>query len=77
MAVVRGLVLPALPINLPEFLAEIEEAYVAEALAQVDDSRKEAAALLGFNRTTFVMKLRRTEGNTTRRNTGGYRKRSA
>jgi DNA-binding NtrC family response regulator len=75
MPIVRDIQLPPLPIDLPQFLAAIEEAYIAEALAAVGNSRKEAAALLGINRTTFVMKMRRAEGQTTRRNTGrgGYK----
>jgi DNA-binding NtrC family response regulator len=77
MPVVRDIQLPPLPIDLPEFLAAIEEAYVGEALAAVDDVRKEAAALLGFKRSTFVMKLKRMNSSeTTRRNTGHYPRRA-
>lgn len=69
MPVVRNIELPPLPIGLPELLAEIEAAYINEALLKTAGERKGAAALLGFKRTALVEKLRR-RGQTTRRNTG-------
>jgi len=68
MPIVRDIQFPALPIDLPEFLAAIEEAYIHEALTSTDN-KKDAAALIGLRRTTLVEKLKR-RGTVSRRNTG-------
>jgi sigma-54 dependent transcriptional regulator, flagellar regulatory protein len=49
----------ALPVNLPVLLRQLEEAYIAKALARTGGNKKEAARLLGMGRTTLVEKLRR------------------
>jgi sigma-54 specific flagellar transcriptional regulator A len=54
----------ALPVNLPVLLRELEEAYIAKALAQSGGNKKEAARLLGMGRTTLVEKLRRRNADT-------------
>jgi sigma-54 specific flagellar transcriptional regulator A len=54
----------ALPVNLPVLLRELEEAYIAKALAQTGGNKKEAARLLGMGRTTLVEKLRRRNSDT-------------
>jgi sigma-54 specific flagellar transcriptional regulator A len=53
-----------LPVNLPVLLRELEEAYIAQALAQSGGNKKEAARLLGMGRTTLVEKLRRRNADT-------------
>jgi sigma-54 specific flagellar transcriptional regulator A len=53
---------PMLPINLPDVLKRLEDAYIAAALKQANGSRKNAAELLGLGRTTLVEKLRRRRG---------------
>jgi sigma-54 dependent transcriptional regulator, flagellar regulatory protein len=53
-----------LPVNLPVLLRELEEAYIAQALAQSGGNKKEAARLLGMGRTTLVEKLRRRNAET-------------
>jgi sigma-54 specific flagellar transcriptional regulator A len=53
-----------LPVNLPGLLRELEEAYIAKALAQTGGNKKEAAQLLGMGRTTLVEKLRRRNADT-------------
>jgi DNA-binding NtrC family response regulator len=53
-----------LPVNLPSLLRELEEAYIAKALAQTGGNKKEAARLLGMGRTTLVEKLRRRNSDT-------------
>ena len=58
MPIVRDIQLPPLPIDLPEFLAVIEEAYIEEALEAME-TKKGAAELLGLKRTTLIEKLRR------------------
>lgn len=68
MPIVRDIQLPPLPVDLPEFLAAIEEAYIHEALSIAAD-KKEAAALIGLRRTTLVEKLKRRD-TVSRRNTG-------
>ena len=52
---------PALefPVDLPNLLRGLEEAYVDAALTRANGSRKMAADLLGIHRTTLVEKLRR------------------
>ena len=50
--------------NLPALLRELEEAYIAKALAQTGGNKKEAAQLLGMGRTTLVEKLRRRNADT-------------
>jgi sigma-54 specific flagellar transcriptional regulator A len=54
---------PTLPINLPEVLRQLEDAYINAALRQANGSRKNAAQLLGLGRTTLVEKLRRRRGD--------------
>ena len=54
----------SLPVNLPALLRELEEAYIAKALAQTGGNKKEAAQLLGMGRTTLVEKLRRRNSDT-------------
>jgi DNA-binding NtrC family response regulator len=51
--------LPATGVDLRELLTELEERYIAEALARTGGNRNRAADLLGLNRTTLVEKLRR------------------
>jgi sigma-54 specific flagellar transcriptional regulator A len=53
--------LPALdlPVDLPNLLRGLEEAYVDAALARANGNKKTAADLLGIHRTTLVEKLRR------------------
>jgi sigma-54 specific flagellar transcriptional regulator A len=51
--------LDQLPINLPEILRRLEDAYIDAALQRSNGSRKDAASLLGLQRTTLVEKLRR------------------
>ena len=53
-----------LPVNLPVLLRELEEAYIAKALARTGGNKKEAARLLGLGRTTLVEKLRRRNSDT-------------
>jgi sigma-54 dependent transcriptional regulator, flagellar regulatory protein len=53
-----------LPVNLPSMLRELEEAYIAKALALTGGNKKEAARLLGMGRTTLVEKLRRRNSDT-------------
>ena len=50
---------PTFPVNLPALLREVENLYLAAALAQSHGNRKAAADLLGLRRTTLVEKLRR------------------
>jgi sigma-54 specific flagellar transcriptional regulator A len=59
-----GVGVQALPVNLPVLLRELEEAYIAKALAQSGGNKKEAARLLGMGRTTLVEKLRRRNADT-------------
>jgi sigma-54 specific flagellar transcriptional regulator A len=47
------------PIDLPRMLQELEDAYINAALTRTEWNKKEAAALLGLNRTTLVEKLKR------------------
>jgi len=58
MPIIRDIQLPPLPIDLPEFLTAIEEAYIEEALEAME-TKKGAAELLGLKRTTLIEKLRR------------------
>jgi DNA-binding NtrC family response regulator len=51
--------LPANGVDLRELLTELEEHFIAEALARTGGNRNRAAELLGLNRTTLVEKLRR------------------
>ncbi len=51
--------LPATGVDLRELLTELEERFIAEALARTGGNRNRAADLLGLNRTTLVEKLRR------------------
>jgi DNA-binding NtrC family response regulator len=51
--------LPVSGVDLRELLTELEERYIAEALARTGGNRNRAAELLGLNRTTLVEKLRR------------------
>jgi DNA-binding NtrC family response regulator len=48
-----------LPVDLPNLLRELEDAYIRAALARTQSNKKEAAKLLGLGRTTLVEKLRR------------------
>jgi sigma-54 specific flagellar transcriptional regulator A len=52
---------PKFPIDLPNLLRSVEDAYIASALAQAGGNRKAAADLLGLQRTTLVEKLRRKQ----------------
>ncbi|HET7754010.1 MAG TPA: sigma 54-interacting transcriptional regulator [Anaeromyxobacteraceae bacterium] len=47
------------PVDLPDMLRRIEEAYIDAALARTGGNKKAAADLLGLQRTTLVEKLRR------------------
>ena len=49
----------SLPVDLPNLLRELEDAYIRAALARTQSNKKEAAKLLGLGRTTLVEKLRR------------------
>jgi len=49
----------ALPVNLPEMMRRLEEAYISTALTQTHGNKKAAAEMLGLQRTTLVEKLRR------------------
>jgi two-component system, NtrC family, response regulator AtoC len=51
--------LPANGVDLRVLLTELEERFIAEALARTGGNRNRAADLLGLNRTTLVEKLRR------------------
>ncbi len=51
--------LPVTGVDLRELLTELEERFIAEALARTGGNRNRAADLLGLNRTTLVEKLRR------------------
>jgi len=51
--------LPATGVDLRELLTELEDRFIAEALARTGGNRNRAADLLGLNRTTLVEKLRR------------------
>jgi sigma-54 specific flagellar transcriptional regulator A len=64
IATASGVGVQALPVNLPVLLRELEEAYIAKALAQSGGNKKEAARLLGMGRTTLVEKLRRRNADT-------------
>ncbi len=48
-----------LPVNLPEMMRKLEEAYISTALTQTHGNKKAAAEMLGLQRTTLVEKLRR------------------
>jgi two-component system, NtrC family, response regulator HydG len=48
-----------LPLNLPNLLQELEDAYIDHALRAARGNRRVAAELLGMGRTTLVEKLRR------------------
>jgi len=48
-----------LPVDLPNLLRDLEDAYIRAALARTQSNKKEAAKLLGMGRTTLVEKLRR------------------
>jgi sigma-54 dependent transcriptional regulator, flagellar regulatory protein len=52
---------PKFPIDLPNLLRTLEDAYIAAALGQAGGNRKAAADLLGLQRTTLVEKLRRKQ----------------
>jgi sigma-54 specific flagellar transcriptional regulator A len=47
------------PVDLPDMLRRIEEAYIDAALSRTGGNKKAAADLLGLQRTTLVEKLRR------------------
>ncbi|ABC81173.1 sigma-54 interaction domain-containing protein [Anaeromyxobacter dehalogenans] len=47
------------PVDLPNLLRRLEDAYIAAALARTGGNKKAAADLLGLQRTTLVEKLRR------------------
>ena len=47
------------PVDLPDMLRRIEEAWIDAALARTRGNKKAAADLLGLQRTTLVEKLRR------------------
>jgi sigma-54 specific flagellar transcriptional regulator A len=47
------------PVDLPRILRQLEDAYIAAALARTGGNKKAAADLLGLQRTTLVEKLRR------------------
>jgi len=51
--------LPTTGLDLRLLLTELEERFIAEALARTGGNRNRAAELLGLNRTTLVEKLRR------------------
>ncbi|HVV52781.1 MAG TPA: sigma-54 dependent transcriptional regulator, partial [Polyangia bacterium] len=51
--------LPTSGVDLRVLLTELEERFIAEALARTGGNRNRAAELLGLNRTTLVEKLRR------------------
>ena len=51
--------LPKSGLDLRLLLTELEERFIAEALARTGGNRNRAAELLGLNRTTLVEKLRR------------------
>jgi DNA-binding NtrC family response regulator len=51
--------LPSTGLDLRLLLTELEERFIAEALARTGGNRNRAAELLGLNRTTLVEKLRR------------------
>jgi two-component system, NtrC family, response regulator AtoC len=51
--------LPQSGVDLRVLLTELEEHFIAEALARTGGNRNRAAELLGLNRTTLVEKLRR------------------
>jgi len=48
-----------MPIDLPNMLRALENAYIDAALTRTTNNKKEAAGLLGMGRTTLVEKLRR------------------
>ncbi|HEX4382813.1 MAG TPA: sigma-54 dependent transcriptional regulator [Myxococcales bacterium] len=50
---------PMLPIDLPTMLRELEENYIAQALAESKGNKALAAKMLGMQRTTLAEKLRR------------------
>ncbi len=53
-----------LPIDLPQMLRQIEDAYIASALDRSAGNKKAAAELIGMQRTTLVEKLRRRNRDT-------------
>lgn len=57
---------PRLPVDLPVFLRQIEDAYIDLALSRSNGNKKAAAEFLGLQRTTLVEKLRRRCRETSR-----------
>ena len=47
------------PINMPEVLKEHEQALVTRALIETGNNKAAASRLLGINRTTLMMKMRK------------------
>lgn len=60
----KQLVLPEDGIDLKQFLADLEQRYIMEALNQCDGVVAKAARLLKMRRTTLVEKMRKLEKNT-------------
>lgn len=54
-----NLVIPDGGSNLNLILEEVEKAYITAALEQCLNNKAQAAMLLGLNRSTFMMKLKK------------------
>jgi DNA-binding NtrC family response regulator len=52
-------VLPAEGINLIEFIENLENSLITQALQRTDNNRNQAARLLGMNRTTLVERIKK------------------
>jgi sigma-54 specific flagellar transcriptional regulator A len=50
-------------INLPEHMAAVERELIRAALAATSGNKTRAAALLGIQRTTLLMKIARLSAN--------------
>lgn len=59
---IEGIKLPLEGLSMKTLLHDLENMLIDQALARHDGSRTKAAELLGLQRTTLVMKLRKREG---------------
>ncbi len=61
--------LPREGINLPDFIANLENALITQALERTGNNRNQAAKLLGLNRTTLVERIKKRRiGGVTEKN---------
>jgi DNA-binding NtrC family response regulator len=54
-----SLQLPETGINLTDYIAEIENSLIVQALDKTNHNKNQAAKLLGLNRTTLVERIKK------------------